>query len=114
MKLADMSCTPCRKSDTPISAEELSQNLEQLPGWEAFEVDAEMRLQKQFEFSTYVEGVAFANLLAKLAETQDHHPEIVIGSNKILVSWWTHAIRGLHLNDLISAAKTDSLYKELE
>jgi 4a-hydroxytetrahydrobiopterin dehydratase len=25
----------------------------------------------------------------------------------VTVTWWTHAIGGLHLNDLIMAAKTD-------
>jgi 4a-hydroxytetrahydrobiopterin dehydratase len=26
------------------------------------------------------------------------------------VTWWTHAIGGLHRNDFIMAAKTDALY----
>jgi pterin-4a-carbinolamine dehydratase len=26
------------------------------------------------------------------------------------VRWWTHKIRGLHVNDLIMGAKTDRIY----
>ncbi len=28
---------------------------------------------------------------------------------KVTVTWWTHKIKGLHLNDFIMAAKTDRL-----
>jgi 4a-hydroxytetrahydrobiopterin dehydratase len=29
----------------------------------------------------------------------------------VTVTWWTHAVTGLHRNDFITAAKTDALYK---
>jgi hypothetical protein len=28
---------------------------------------------------------------------------------KVTVCWWSHKIKGLHVNDFIMAAKTDSL-----
>jgi len=28
----------------------------------------------------------------------------------VTVTWWTHSIKGLHLNDFIMAAKTEGLY----
>jgi len=31
---------------------------------------------------------------------------------KVTVTWWTHAICGLHKNDFIMAAKTDEIAKE--
>ena len=33
------------------------------------------------------------------------------GRGKVTVSWWTHAISGLHRNDFIMAARTDQLYE---
>ena len=30
---------------------------------------------------------------------------------KVTVTWWTHKIKGLHVNDFIMAAKTDQLFK---
>jgi len=29
---------------------------------------------------------------------------------KVMVTWWSHKIKGLHRNDFIMAAKTDDLY----
>jgi 4a-hydroxytetrahydrobiopterin dehydratase len=31
----------------------------------------------------------------------------------VTVAWWTHKIRGLHRNDFIMAAKTDSLARRM-
>ena len=43
------------------------------------------------------------------AEAEDHHPLIVTEWGNVTVQWWTYAIRGLHKNDFIMAAKIDSL-----
>ena len=61
---------------------------------------------------SYEDSVAFANNVAQLAEQEDHHPEILLEWGKVTVSWWSHKIKGLHKNDLIAAAKTDSLFSE--
>jgi len=29
---------------------------------------------------------------------------------KVTLTWWTHKIKGLHVNDFIMAAKSDKLY----
>ena len=54
----------------------------------------------------------FTNKVAKLAEEEDHHPEIVLEWGNVTVSWWSHKIKGLHKNDFICASKTDDLFKE--
>ena len=45
-----------------------------------------------------------------MAEQEDHHPTILIAWGKVTVTWWTHAIKGLHRNDFIMAAKTDDAF----
>jgi 4a-hydroxytetrahydrobiopterin dehydratase len=30
----------------------------------------------------------------------------------VAVQWWTHTVKGLHMNDFIAAAKTDRIYTE--
>ena len=64
-----------------------------------------------FAFLDYDQTVNFANSVTKLAEEEDHHPEIIIEWGKVTVSWWSHKINGLHMNDFICAAKTDELLK---
>jgi len=54
----------------------------------------------------------FTNQVAKIANDEDHHPAILTEWGKVTVTWWTHKIRGLHLNDFIMAAKTDQLASE--
>ena len=46
---------------------------------------------------------------AELADEEDHHPKIILEWGKVTVYWWSHKIEGLHKNDFICAAKTDSL-----
>ncbi|TBR56462.1 hypothetical protein B4U84_29725 [Westiellopsis prolifica IICB1] len=37
---------------------------------------------------------------------------IITEWGKVTVTWWTHAIQGLHRNDFIMAAKTDAITTE--
>jgi 4a-hydroxytetrahydrobiopterin dehydratase len=56
--------------------------------------------------------MAFALRVGELAEAEDHHPAILIEWGRVSVTWWTHAIKGLHINDFICAAKTDQLISD--
>jgi 4a-hydroxytetrahydrobiopterin dehydratase len=56
-----------------------------------------------------VQALDFTNKVGGLAEEEDHHPAILTEYGKVTVVWWTHAIKGLHRNDFIMAAKTDQL-----
>ena len=59
-----------------------------------------------------MEGLSFVSKVAAMAELEDHHPGDSSGmgqGNSKLVS---HKIKGLHKNDFIAAAKTDSIYAD--
>ena len=83
----------------------------QIPSWSILENDDIKKLVCSFAFLDYDQTVNFANSVTKLAEEEDHHPEIIIEWGKVTVSWWSHKIKGLHMNDFICAAKTDELLK---
>ena len=57
-------------------------------------------------------AVQFANAVALVADVEDHHPSITIDWGKVTLSWWTHAIKGLHRNDFIMAAKSDDVFRK--
>ncbi|HIK01547.1 TPA: 4a-hydroxytetrahydrobiopterin dehydratase, partial [archaeon] len=42
-------------------------------------------------------------------EEQGHHPNIDFTWGKVKITFWTHAIGGLSVNDFIMAAKIDDL-----
>ncbi|VEP17068.1 Putative pterin-4-alpha-carbinolamine dehydratase (fragment) [Hyella patelloides LEGE 07179] len=55
--------------------------------------------------------MAFTQAVGDIAEQEGHHPLLTTEWGKVTVAWWTHTINGLHQNDFIMAAKTDSLVK---
>ncbi len=83
--------------------------LAQIPDWVPEVRDNVMMLERVYKFKNFKQALAFANQVAELAEQEFHHPAILLEWGKVTVTWWTHAIRGLHKNDFICAAKTDQL-----
>jgi 4a-hydroxytetrahydrobiopterin dehydratase len=107
--LANERCEACRADSPRVSAEEAVSLLEQLRGWYIVEQDGVQRLQRSFKFRDFVSALAFTNEVGRIAEEAQHHPLIITEWGAVTVQWWTHAIRGLHRNDFILAARTDGL-----
>ena len=105
------SCEACRIDAPKVTNSEIESLMPQIPSWSILENDNIKRLVCSFAFLDYDQTVNFANSVTKLAEEEDHHPEIIIEWGKVTVSWWSHKINGLHMNDFICAAKTDELLK---
>ncbi len=109
--LSKGSCEACRIDASKVTNSEIESLMPQIPSWSILENDDIKRLVCSFAFLDYDQTVNFANSVTKLAEEEDHHPEIIIEWGKVTVSWWSHKIKGLHMNDFICAAKTDELLK---
>src|SRR5512143_1420899 len=107
-QLVKMKCVACRADSPRVSETEMAQLKPQIPDWQIVERDGIPQLERSFKFKDFRQALEFANRVGELAETNGHHPVIVLEWGKVTVTWWTHAIRGLHRNDLIMAAKTDA------
>jgi 4a-hydroxytetrahydrobiopterin dehydratase len=83
--------------------------LAQVPGWAVRERDGVRRLERVFRFPDFAAALAFTERVGALAEAEGHHPALLTEWGQVTVSWWTHAIHGLHRNDFVMAAKTDRL-----
>ena len=68
------------------------------------------RLQREFTFADFTTALRFANSVGAIAKAEDHHPALLVECERVTVTWWTHAIGGLHENDFIMAAKTDAVF----
>ena len=110
MKLSELHCEFCPKGTPTVSAKEQLELLIHIPLWRCLEVNGELQLQRQFKFTNFTQALAFTNRVAEISELQDHHPAMLLEWSKVTVSFWTHTIAGLHRNDFIMAAKTDTLY----
>ena len=108
--LSQQRCVPCRGGDPVLNDEEISPLLEQVPAWELDEVDGVKRLRRVFRFKNFAQALEFTNRVGEIAEAEDHHPTLLTEWGRVTVTWWTHAIKGLHKNDFIMASRTDKLY----
>ena len=108
--LTQIKCVPCRGDEPTVSEAELAEYLPQVPQWQMVEQEGVKRLERVFKFKDFAQALSFTNKVGALAEEEGHHPAILTEWGKVRVTWWTHAIRGLHRNDFVMAAKTDRLY----
>jgi 4a-hydroxytetrahydrobiopterin dehydratase len=109
-QLADEGCVPCRAGSPPLTDVERQELHQDAPAWSIELVDGVPRLEREFAFGNFTGAMRFAVVVGRVADEQDHHPELVVTWGRVKVSWWTHAIGGLHRNDFIMAAKTDALH----
>ena len=111
--LTELRCVACRPDAPAATPAQIAELQPQIPDWAIVERDSVPRLERMFRFRSYADAVRFTNAVASLAEEEGHHPAILLEVRTVTVSWWTHAIRNLHLNDFIAAAKTDRLFREM-
>ena len=75
-----------------------------LPGWE-LEGSA---ITKLYKFADFKEAMTFVNRVAELAESLDHHPDILIQYSKVRLTLVTHSAKGLTEKDLRLARAIDA------
>jgi 4a-hydroxytetrahydrobiopterin dehydratase len=109
--LHELTCVPCRGGEPTLTDAEIAELAPQTPEWLIIQRDGERRLERVFRFQDFASALAFANTIGAAAEEQGHHPALLVEWGKLTVTWWTHAIGGLHRNDFIMAARTDALYE---
>ena len=64
-------------------------------------------LQREFEFASFMEAMAFVQLVAIHAEAHQHHPEIWNVYHRVRLTLTTHDANGLTLKDLALAQAID-------
>lgn len=109
MELRREHCTACRPGAPRATAAEIAAFLPEIPGWRLVEREGIQRLERVFAFRDFAEALAFTNRVGAVAETEGHHPVLTTEWGRVTVTWWTHAIGGLHRNDFVMAARTDAV-----
>lgn len=109
-ELRQQHCVACQPGQPALTDVELREFGARLPGWRVEPVNGIPHLTRAFTFPDFAAALAFTNRIGALAEAEGHHPALLTEWGKVTVSWWTHAIGGLHHNDVIMAAKTDEAY----
>ncbi len=106
--LADKKCAPCEGGVAPLSAARARTMLKKLHRDWKLAADSKS-LSRACKFKDFFRTMSFVNALAHLANREDHHPDLEVGYDYCRISFSTHAIGGLSVNDFICAAKVDRL-----
>ena len=97
-----------RKGIPPITRTEAEPLLRILHGWTLIDGS----IEKEFQFKSYLGGLDFAYSVGKIAEEEDHHPDILIRWRRVKLTLSTHSVKGLSENDFIVAAKVELKYRK--
>lgn len=87
-----------------LNPEQVEAKIAELPQWA---LNGES-LQRTFNFDDFVAAIAFVNRVADLAESMQHHPDIMIRYSKVTLTLTTHDASGLTESDFSFAHSSDS------
>jgi 4a-hydroxytetrahydrobiopterin dehydratase len=110
MSLAEQKCEACRADAPQVSDEELATLIREIPEWTPEVRDGVMQLERAYKFRNFKQALAFTNNVGEIAEEVGHHPALLTEWGQVTVTWWSHEMGGLHRNDFIMAARTDSVF----
>lgn len=86
----------------------IARRLAALRGW-ARDGD---RIVRRFHFHDFHDAVDFVASIVAPADEQNHHPDVAIHWNEVILSLWTHASGGLTERDFRLAATIDQMTEE--
>jgi 4a-hydroxytetrahydrobiopterin dehydratase len=87
--------------------QQIERELAKLPGW----IRDGQIICKTFSFKNYLDGIQFVQEVAKEAEKQDHHPDMLVGYGTVTIRLTTHDAGGLTAKDFHLAKGIETLYK---
>lgn len=102
-------CQPLAAGTRALMEAEARTEMRNLNGWNLLQQNGIWRLLKTYPTANFLQALALAQRIGRLAEAENHHPEITITWGSCTVSWWTHTLNGLHTNDIRMAAASDEI-----
>ena len=104
-----------------LTATQIIAKLAHLNGWKLSGGDADsdadgqaVAIEKTFTFANYFETIAFVNVVAFVAHSQDHHPDLTVHYNRCVVRFNTHDVKGISQTDFDCATQIDALLQVKE
>jgi 4a-hydroxytetrahydrobiopterin dehydratase len=97
--------TRCRADTPKLTIEQIDERLRSLNGWSR----GESWIEKTFTFKNFLRAMSFVNAVAFVAESMNHHPDIVIHYNAVTLRNWTHSAGGVTEFDFNLAERIEAL-----
>jgi 4a-hydroxytetrahydrobiopterin dehydratase len=112
-QLVAKKCSACQEGVPKYTTAEATQQVQKLTGWRL--THDGLRIRRDWTVKDFLAGLEFFNSVGKLAEEENHHPDLHLENYRnVWIELWTHAIGGLSENDFILAAKIDRLPVKLK
>jgi len=91
---------------------ELEKKLKEIiPEWKAGTNEKSVPfIERVNHAKTFMDGIHFVYRVAEAAESDNHHPDIIINYKRITVRYWTHSASGVTLADVQMAQKINPLF----
>jgi 4a-hydroxytetrahydrobiopterin dehydratase len=86
-----------------LSDGDVAQRLARLTGWSREGAS----IRKDWKFNDFKGSMLFVNHVAWLAETADHHPDILVSYSKVTLTLSSHDAGGLTERDFALAERID-------
>jgi len=90
---------------TLLSADQVQAELAATPGWEL----ADGRITKTATHKDFAAALRYVNAVGYLAEKANHHPDIVMSWNKVMLTLVSHSAGGLTDHDFALARSLNAL-----
>lgn len=114
MTLTQQDCIEITAEETALDNNTIANNLQHLDDWSLIQGDDGYQLQRTFEMPDFERATQFVQEIGKAASEQRHVPSLQLDNQQVTVTWWSPALRGLHTNDFIMAARTEAIYGRLD
>src|SRR5438552_18169502 len=85
-ELVQMECVPCKGGVPTLTTKEIPKLKPQVPKWSVVTRQRIKRLERVFKFNDFAEPLAFTNKVGDMAESQRHHPAILMESGKVTIT----------------------------
>jgi 4a-hydroxytetrahydrobiopterin dehydratase len=89
---------------------ELQTELENLNGWQV----VKGKLQKKFQFNSFVEAFGFMTSVALISEAMNHHPDWSNVYDTVTIGLVTHDLGGIGTFDVELAKKIQQVYDRVQ
>jgi 4a-hydroxytetrahydrobiopterin dehydratase len=108
--LSEQRCVACRADSPHVTDAEVAELHPGVAEWRVVTENNVRKLRRTFQLPDFRQALTFTSSVGDVAEEEGHHPRLVTEWGRVTVTWWTQAIKDIHRNDFIMAAKTDRLY----
>jgi 4a-hydroxytetrahydrobiopterin dehydratase len=89
-----------------LTADQITAKLKTLPGWQS----QGNAITKLYRFKEFMNGIRFINRVAEIAESADHHPDILINYTRVTFTCSTHSEGGVTEKDFQLADQIEQAF----